>query len=714
VEQLADDLRAFLAGAPVSARRLTVGYFLTKWAARRRMPLAIGLTLALVGIASGVYAYGWWTAQKSRAEAEAQHARHSRYINQITSARKAIEEHDVKHAQQLLARTPPAERGWEWRWLSHVADSSVFTARLPDRGNGAVFFSRDGRQLRAVRPNGQMLAWDLATGSRIDRPPDTPVNASTARAATNAPVVLFTTPEGRIGVWDPRTDTRKSVMTDSDLRLSRPKISPTGRHVTWSTAQGALAVWNTQTGMVTTHASTGLRPIAISSHNAVIVVQGDSATYRYSWPNGQLDKTPLTRSSTIPSGSFSPDGRWLALLDEPADHLQIYRLDPNKASRQRTIETRTGIRKIVFSNDGELLAAASANRVIRVWSLRDDRLVSVLRGHASAPVALRFSDSGRSIASVGWNGTVKVWRLHQSSLPTRVWHSASSGITCMDVNEAHRLIAVGLADGSVGLVESASQQVRMLNGRHPGQVVSVNAGGKAPVISSVCSAETILLHRPATGSSTALSHRPDEQILHAKVSPRGGFVAIRSTSGIAVHHVSTGKTLLQIPRAAGCAWSPDGRRLLIARADPNQQSIRLGRVDLADRQVRWLGRVDGVDLHDMCIDDAGRSIAILSPDGRVRIWNVAQRRATTVIDTRHPRVGQIRCRFNADGTRILTSGHTAKLWDVETGIQLLELINRGSRRPITYAAFSNDDTTVTAAQGHRVVQWAPRGVRRTP
>lgn len=66
------------------------------------------------------------------------------------------------------------------------------------------------------------------------------------------------------------------------------------------------------------------------------------------------------------------------------------------------------VEDIALSPDGRLVATASRDRTVRLWTL-DGRLLRVLRGHGGAVLDVAFHESGSLLATIADDGRIRLW-----------------------------------------------------------------------------------------------------------------------------------------------------------------------------------------------------------------------------------------------------------------------------------------------------------------
>ena len=104
------------------------------------------------------------------------------------------------------------------------------------------------------------------------------------------------------------------------------------------------------------------------------------------------------------------------------------------------------------SPDGRIVASASWDRTIGLWSLDGAAPPRFLKGHAGGVNDVAFSDDGARLYSASADGTIRVWDL-ASGAPTRLLLKGGFGVNTFVLNEARRWLAYGAVDGTIRVMD---------------------------------------------------------------------------------------------------------------------------------------------------------------------------------------------------------------------------------------------------------------------
>lgn len=119
--------------------------------------------------------------------------------------------------------------------------------------------------------------------------------------------------------------------------------------------------------------------------------------------------------------AFSPDGQILASgkWEKGGGTVQLWRASDRNLLR--TLKHAADVSDIIFSPDGQILAAASGDS-IRLWRVSDGTSLRTLEGHLRAVSSVAFSPDGQILASGSWDGTVRLWRVSDGNLLGTLQH----------------------------------------------------------------------------------------------------------------------------------------------------------------------------------------------------------------------------------------------------------------------------------------------------
>ncbi|MFG0318568.1 MAG: protein kinase [Planctomycetota bacterium JB042] len=708
---LANDLRRFLEGRPILARRASPLESLVRLARRHRaLTTALGAVLHLlvvVAVGAAVAASrfaGMAETERGLREVADQRMRtatETLYVAQMNLAGQAATTSGGFEAVRRLVdpwRSPTGDldpRGWEWRLLDTL---------VRERGRvlpvGGVALSVDWHPtLPRLAVGGVGCAvHDARTFERTREllPPTTLVRG--VRFSPDGERVAATSPAG-VHVWslDGAEESRYPVRGDQGGSLA---WSPDGRRIA---AQ-------------------------LSSSREIVLLDAGDGTVLASTRDRLVDDAAML--------SFDRAGRRLAAGMEGG------RLGIFDAETLETIRVLEGhewtLYATAFSPDGRL-ASGGFDGVVRIWDPVRGTLLSELRGHEQRVMSVSWRPDGL-LASTSWDYSVRIWDPTSGVELVRL-RGPGHWVTDASWSPDGRQLTASSEDGTVTtwpVRTNAIQTIRDMETVTPvrdssmqwidGDVLLLgNDGDHAlEVPARSASLPRRLARVDVIGGLVTAS--PDGRWL---ASVTGTDVEVRARETLErvrrvplVHRLSADE-LRWHPRDPVVAWT-EGERWVAASVDPSEPLVVLARTDrsitgfdwspsgariamVEANEVRFLGwpRVrDGgpVARHPSSVTDNDGS-----PDGSRVV--AANRGGATLLDARTATASieleghtnhVIAVAWHPSGSRIATAARdrTVRLFDPATGASLLTLATGASFHRLE---FSPDGRALAGLTEHAVL-----------
>ncbi|MDJ0617526.1 MAG: serine/threonine-protein kinase [Calothrix sp. MO_192.B10] len=278
---------------------------------------------------------------------------------------------------------------------------------------------------------------------------------------------------------------------------------------------------------------------------------------------------------------------------------------------------------VAISPDGQIFASGSSDNTVKLWQLRNRKLLRKLggwfAGHSSMVHGLAFSPDGEILASASWDETIKLW-LVSSGKEIRTLKGHSNGVNAVSFSPDGKTLASASGDCTILLwLVSSGRTLRTLTG-HSDSVWSVVFSPDGELLASGSSDYTIKLWLVKTGReiSTFVGH--SFFVNAVAFSPNGETLASGSSDyTIKLWQVKTGRELYTLTGHSESIWSiafsPDGELLASASWDG---TIKIWQVKTARELATLRGHTNYV--RAIAFSPDGQTLVSGSDDDTIKIW----------------------------------------------------------------------------------------------
>ncbi len=706
---LGEDIRRYLAGEPIMARRDSGWYVFRKTLLRHKVSVGVATAFLFLTLASAIglgILYREADADRTLAENRAEALRRSGYFNTIALAQNALQDENTVQLTELLRECPNDLRGWEWRYLKRLSDTSTRTLRGHEKVVFGLAFSPLEPSLASGSFDGTIRIWDATTGAVL-RTLTGHDGWATAPCFSPDGLQLAAAGDGRrsLRIWDVQTGAVLRTLTGHSDRGVNCSYSPDGARIATASFDGTIKLWNVQTGdelrTLRGHEKSRIE-VAWLPDGQRIVSGGWDATVRiWDAASGEMlhvlghddrvvdiaihpDGTKIASSSwdntirvwevaggallrTIDCGTaspnaiaFSPEGdRLTAGIDLS---LKTWRWETGHIETTRLGHTDT-VRCVAYSHDGHWIVTASGDKTLKVWNAQPREDPLVLRGHRHMVRGAVVSNDGQRIISAGRDGTIRIWDA-RSGAELRVFGSRAGEMRGLALSpDESRIATAGLDEGTVRIWDASTGETTMSLRGHENGVYGVAYSPMDRLVASIGGDETVQIRDVETG----------DVLRTLKTGHRRG--------------------------AGALAFSPDGRHIVTAGPD---DVAMIWEVDTG-RLIRKLVGQSGT-LAAAAFSSDGQLIATGSNDKTIGLWATATGKLLHTLKG-HKGIVQSAA-FSPDGRRIVSGGfdQLIKMWEVTSGKLVLTFV--GHKGGVPDVAFSPDGQWfVSASNDHTLRIW---------
>jgi WD40 repeat protein/serine/threonine protein kinase len=488
----------------------------------------------------------------------------------------------------------------------------------------SIAVSPDRKQIATAGEDGTVRIW--SRDGKLERELRGLVWVSAVTYTPDGTRLVVAAEDGSARLWSPRGDFVATLEAGENSNISVVVSSDSSKVMT--ATDGEVRIWDAHDGRLL-RTLPNVRPSRWLANPLEWRLRGTLLRIR---PSPFNPVGPSRRRLASSNGN-------LAFIAHDFDD-RIRAVDLGTGAMLEPFEVGSNVRQLAVSHD--VLAAAGADGVIRLWSFADRELLAMLTGHREVVTAMAFSDDGLRLATGDPSGHVRLWNVTTRGLLAafdasedmvtdiafapegdRVAVAQRRGVYILDASTGFELARFAghatwtwaLAFVDRGLVATASSDlsVRLWDAAPQHLVAEVDVGS---VLGLVPPAD---LRR----NLDPISMDPSRTRLLA-----GGW------RGAVILDAATGQVLewaRRAPNITAVAWSSDGAQIAFGNAT-GQVSIRAGnstRTVIAADGITGSERVVmrlafSLDGHSLAVTLASRAVRVIDLDD-LRVQTVSER-----------------------------------------------------------------------------------------
>jgi hypothetical protein len=242
----------------------------------------------------------------------------------------------------------------------------------------------------------------------------------TVQFSTRDQLLGIGTKEGKAFILNMRNDSNyKNLLSHTDV-VTNIKFSFDNQTIATTSHDGTIKLWNQKGQAIDTLINDQNRVNSVSfssiQEEFMATASEDGTIKVWDLKTTQSRKEPKKSNTGAPvySVEFSPKDKFLLATGSENNHVQLWNFQDKIIKEQGLpfIGHQAAIGTVTFSPDGQIIASASVDKTINLWTLDGTRIVT-LKGHQDEVNDVSFSHSGQLLASASSDKTVILWDIDQ-------------------------------------------------------------------------------------------------------------------------------------------------------------------------------------------------------------------------------------------------------------------------------------------------------------
>ncbi|KAK7928370.1 hypothetical protein PG985_005368 [Apiospora marii] len=480
------------------------------------------------------------------------------------------------------------------------------------------------------------------------------------------------------------TGRHQYVLTGHHAPIRSIAFSPDGNFIASGSDDHTVRLWNTgdgtQKSKIDGH---GNAVIAVAfSPNGQLLTSASSRTVKiWDTATGTQQSTLVHDGPKIRTIAFSPDSQDLAITVSNRD-TTIQLLENRQVTPEKNRDQHESVRAMVLSPDGQLVAAASRDKTVRLWDTSTWSSRRMDGDDNYDVLQVTFSPDSKQLASFHdsrWGDSTWIWDV-ENGTNKQTFDDDNGLVRAVAYSPDGQLVASGVSD-TLKVYEAMTGVCLYTLEDHGGLIGAIVFSHDSQSLASWSEDETIRLWDMETGLSRHVI-RVSSSHVQSKLlfSPDSKLIAlIGQDRGMGCWDKATGAQHWKFHdmvrngangSVSAAAFSPNNRLLATVKRDSHDRYI----IELGDVTTRCGCSKELFspknDYTDLLFSPDCRLVAAVSRRRFICVWNTTTYSHLYTLPIPDGIIRKIR--FSPDGKTIASAStsKTIRLWEANTGAHL--------------------------------------------
>lgn len=190
------------------------------------------------------------------------------------------------------------------------------------------------------------------------------------------------------------------------------------------------------------------------------------------------------------------------------------------------------VRAIDLATNGKSIATGGDDKLVKIWSMPDGKLVHTLKGHGQRVTAVAVSASGAFVVSAANERVTRIWRIAEKAAKSQqssVKKYLKSSSVAVAPDESYAL--AGLTSGQIKVFDLPSGKTRATLKGHSGSVRAFRFSADGTILMSWATGSVRLWSMPEGRLLRAFDSNKSDPIRAAEMTPDASYLSVATLKG---------------------------------------------------------------------------------------------------------------------------------------------------------------------------------------